>query len=268
MEHIRTALQKAREQQGRPWVEEVLPPPLHAHQIEGDALWSRLPGRRADPVLAGRKRVVTVGRSDPSHTAFDILRTKVLQALRQNKWTSIAITSPTPGCGKTIVGLNLAFSLEHQKDCRTVLVDLDLRRPQVAKTLNMSGPRPLESFLRGEKRIERAFERYGDNLAIAANDRPVRFAAELLQSPETVGILKDMARRLRPDVVIFDLPPMLANDDVMAFVPNVDCAILVVAAEATTMNEADLCERELSQKTNVLGIVLNKCRYMPDKYGY
>lgn len=267
MEHIRTAMQKAREQQGRPWVEQVLPTSVHS-QPEGDTLWSKLPLRKADPVLAARKRLVTVGRSDPSHAAFDILRTKVLQALRQNKWTSIAVTSPTPGCGKTVVGLNLAFSLEHQKDCRTLLVDLDLRRPQVAKTLDIPGPRPLESFLRGEKPIERAFERYGENLAIAANDHPVRFAAELLQAPETAAVLKDMRRKLRPNVVIFDLPPMLSNDDVMAFLPNVDCAILVVAAEATTMNEADLCERELAQKTNVLGIVLNKCRYMPDKYGY
>src|SRR5690606_38826004 len=146
MEHIRTAMQKAREQQGRPWVEQVLPTSVHS-QPEGDTLWSKLPLRKADPVLAARKRLVTVGRSDPSHAAFDILRAKVLQVLRQNKWTSIAVTSPTPGCGKTVVGLNLAFSLEHQKDCRTLLVDLDLRRPQVAKTLDIPGPRPLESFL-------------------------------------------------------------------------------------------------------------------------
>ena len=69
-------------------------------------------------------------------------------------------------------------------------------------------------------------------------------------------------------MVVFDLPPMLASDDVMAFVPNVDCAILVVAAESTTPREADVCERDLSEKTNVVGVVLNKCRYTPDKYGY
>ena len=61
---------------------------------------------------------------------------------------------------------------------------------------------------------------------------------------------------------------MLSSDDVMAFVPNVDCAILVVAAESTTLREADICERDLAEKTNVLGVVLNKCRYTPDKYGY
>lgn len=80
--------------------------------------------------------------------------------------------------------------------------------------------------------------------------------------------MRSLKPKLAPDVVIFDLPPMLANDDVAAFLPNVDCAILVVAAEQTTRAEVDLCERELSQKTNLLGVVLNKCRYAPEKYGY
>jgi len=43
---------------------------------------------------------------------------------------------------------------------------------------------------------------------------------------------------------------------------------LVVAAEYSTATEVDLCEQELAANTNVVGVVLNKCRYTVDKYGY
>jgi hypothetical protein len=66
---------------------------------------------------------------------------------------------------------------------------------------------------------------------------------------------------LRPDIVIYDMPAMLTGDEVLAFLPNVDCVALVAAAEDSTIAEIDACERELSQRTNYLGMILNRCRY-------
>lgn len=77
-----------------------------------------------------------------------------------------------------------------------------------------------------------------------------------------------MQQKMNPDVVLFDMPPMLSNDDVVAFLPNVDCVILIAASEQSTLAEVDICEQELSDRTNVLGVVLNKCRFTPEKYGY
>lgn len=79
-------------------------------------------------------------------------------------------------------------------------------------------------------------------------------------------------RRLRsafqPDVIIYDLPPMMMSDDAMAFLPHMDCMLLVAGAEKTSLDEVDTCERELSENTNLLGVVLNQCRYTSDSYGY
>ncbi|WEX91238.1 CpsD/CapB family tyrosine-protein kinase [Sinorhizobium garamanticum] len=233
-----------------------------------DALWETLPPLRTDARVAAGNRIVTTSRLNPAHAVFDMMRTKLLQQLQQHSWTTVAITSPTPGCGKTFVALNLAFSLANQRECRTVLVDLDLKRPQVAKMLGVSAPSTIESFLKGEREIADAFLRHNDNLAIGANSQAMSFSAELLQSRETVRVLQEMRQRMCPDVVLFDMPPMLSNDDVMAFLPNVDCVILVAAAEQSTLGEVDVCEQELSERTNVLGVVLNKCRFAPEKYGY
>jgi protein-tyrosine kinase len=234
----------------------------------GDDVWAKLPPLNLDKRRIGQRRIVTLDRSDNASFAFDILRTKIFKTLRQHNWTSVAITSPTQGCGKTHVALNLAFSFASLKDCRTVLVDLDLRRPQVGQTLGIEKVRSMERFLKGTSSVEETFVRYGSNLAIGANGEPVSYAAELLQSPSTPPILTNLRDRLKPEIVLFDLPPMLANDDVLAFLPNVDCVVLVAAAEASTLGEVDICERDLSKESNFLGVVLNKCQYPPEEHGY
>ncbi|WP_331376000.1 CpsD/CapB family tyrosine-protein kinase [Sinorhizobium chiapasense] len=255
MEHRKVSLQELRTSE-RP------------NRAGSEPLWEKLPPLRTDVRVAAGNRIVTASRLNPAYAVFDMMRTKLLQQLQQNNWTTVAITSPTPGCGKTFVALNLAFSLANQRECRTVLVDLDLKRPQVAKMLGVEAPSTIETFLKGESELAGVFLRHRDNLAIGANSQAVPFSAELLQSRETGRVLQEMRQRMSPDVVLFDMPPMLSNDDVVAFLPNVDCVILVAAAEQSTLGEVDVCEQELSERTNVLGVVLNKCRFAPEKYGY
>ena len=61
---------------------------------------------------------------------------------------------------------------------------------------------------------------------------------------------------------------MLVADDVIAFLPNMDAVLLVASAGTTTIAEIDQCERTLAEQTNVMGVVLNKCRHMPEGHGY
>ena len=228
-----------------------------------DNAWSSLQELYLNQSVLEENRIVTVNRANPAHTPFDMIRTKVLQSFRQNGWTSVAITSPTQGCGKSTVALNLAFSFANQKDCRTAVIDLDLKEPSIDKLLGMRDAPSMESFLRGDSDMNAVFRRYEKNLAVGANRWPVKYSAELLQSMEAARVIKDMQQTMSPDIVIFDMASMLSRDDVMAVLPMVDCAILVAAAEQSTFEEVDACERDLSDRTNLLGVVLNKCRYSP-----
>jgi Mrp family chromosome partitioning ATPase len=237
-------------------------------QTPDDTSWDSLKVFKPDQKHVAQKRIVTLDRYDQTNFTFDILRTKILKTLRQNNWTTVAITSPKPGCGKTLIALNLAFSFANLRDCRTVLTDLDLRHPQVGRALGIDKSHSIGQLLTGNSTLEETFVRCGDNLAIGANWHPITYAAELLQSPDTPRVLFDIKNRLNPDVMLFDLPPMLVNDDVLSFIPNVDCTILVTAAESSTVAEIDVCERSLKNETNFLGVVLNKCYYGIEKYGY
>lgn len=232
-----------------------------------DARWQALPEFNADRGRLARNRIVAqTGGSEAA--SFDVLRTKILQQARVNGWRRIAITSPTPGCGKSTIALNIGFSLARQHENRTLLLELDLRRPSLMKMLEIQDRRSLAAVLEGEAAFEDCALRLGQGFALAGNARPARNPAELLHSDKVSRALDRIEADYAPDLVVFDMPPLLVSDDTMAFIGNVDAVLLIAAAEATSVKEIDHCERELASQTNVMGVVLNKCRHMGTEYGY
>ena len=77
------------------------------------------------------------------------------------------------------------------------------------------------------------------------------------------GLKKSMGRQ----IIIFDLPPMLASDDFLAFLPQVDCALLVASAGESTVQDIAECER-LIDPEKFLGCVLNKVSAAETAYHY
>jgi protein-tyrosine kinase len=241
-----------------------LPPVAEAH-----ANWDDLPEFKPSAALLRRHRVVTV-KGGKEASEFDAIRTRILQLQRVNGWRRIAVTSPGPGCGKSTLVINLAFSLSRQRDQRTIVCELDLRRPSLSRMLGLRDPQNLAAVLDGREPFAHNALRIGPNLIVATNSKPVQNPSELLQGERAARALDEISARYAPTVMLFDLPPMLAVDDAMAFFSRVDAVILVAAAEQTTIKQIDLCEREIASQTNVMGVVLNKCRYMdPEQsYGY
>jgi len=199
---------------------------------------------------------------------YDMLRARLLRRMRDAGWQRLAVTSPNAGCGKSTLSLNLALSLARQPDLRVILFDCDLRRPGLARMLQLPGQASMADLLNGDADFAEHALRFGTNLAIAPGHRPVAQSSELLRGPQVAATLDRIAAEWAPDVMIFDMPPLQGNDDVLAFIDRVDCAMLVAAAESTTISQIDVCERELSGMTNVVGTVLNKCRYPDSEAGY
>jgi protein-tyrosine kinase len=212
-----------------------------------------------DPTFLEQQRIVSYGMTDPSHVAFNLLRTKIYKAMNANGWKSLAVLSPTLGCGKTTVTLNLAFSMSRQASCRTVVVDLDLKKSGMAKTLGVETRSSIGAYLEGKAEAEDCFIQVTDNLFVGINAKPLKYSSEHLQTERLDELLKGVRDLLRPDVVLFDLPPMLSSDDAIAFLPKVDCSVLVVAAGMSTATQIDECERQAAAAGNYLGVVLNKC---------
>ena len=79
--------------------------------------------------VLSENRLIAGNRSDPRATSFRMLRTQVLHAMRENDWTSLAVTGPSSGIGKSLVATNLAISISLEVNQTVLLVDVDLRRP-------------------------------------------------------------------------------------------------------------------------------------------
>ena len=83
------------------------------------------------------QRIVAYDGKDLRARPFDVLRTEVSRTMDLKGWKTLAVTSPTPGCGKTLTAVNLALSLARQPERQVFLADLDLRKPQVAGYLGV-----------------------------------------------------------------------------------------------------------------------------------
>lgn len=231
--------------------------------------WEALEEIELNPGTLENNRVVSHSKSEPAYLAFDVLRTRILSAFAKHGWSRLAITSPNKSSGKTFVATNLALSLTRQQNQRAVLMDMDLRLPNVAKTFGIPQQEPVQWFLTGDIPPEEYFRRIGTNLAVGLNEKRVSDSPELLLNPSTGAALESMRNLLAPDIEVYDLPPILACDDVMCFLPQVDCVLLVIGGGSTRSEEIVECERILADQTHLLGVLLNKAEDPdPTQYGY
>ncbi len=135
MEKLQAALARAREKRdndGRP-VRRTEPVSRMgsrraARENEIAERWQSLAVMEPEAARLSKSRIYS-GKASSEGQYFDILRTKLLLEMRKNDWTRIAITSPTPACGKTTLACNLIAGLGRQHEIRGMLFDLDLRRP-------------------------------------------------------------------------------------------------------------------------------------------
>lgn len=207
------------------------------------------------------KRRVVTRQARQSATPFDILRTKALLQMRKNGWKRLAITSPMPQSGKTTLACNLALALSRQSDIRSMLFDFDLRDPNVATYFSTNPQNGIGDVMRGLVPFEEQALRYRDNLIVSMALSKEIDPTRILLSEETAHKLDEIQARYEPDVVIYDLPSVLVNDDTRAFLKNADCALIVARANSTQYGQFEICKREVSEQTNLLGVVLNAYRH-------
>jgi Mrp family chromosome partitioning ATPase len=237
-------------------------PPLALRLAPPDParMWESLAPVALDPRhLAGNALFPEPG-DDTAHRAFDVLRTRTAQAMADQGWRRLAVTSPTAGCGKSFVAANLALSLARRPGSRIVLLDADLRRPALADLFGVAEPGPLRAMLAGEQPIESHLRRAGPSLALALNDTPAADAAEVLAAADSAGAIAALVETLAPEMVVLDLPPALVGDDVLAALALFDAVLLVADGTRTTAEDIRRTERLFEGRVPILGVVLNRAQ--------
>ena len=210
---------------------------------------------------AMERQCVLPAVSDPAALrAYKILRTRVLRRLDMNKWTSIAVSGMAVGDGKTLTAINLALALSQDVNTFVFLVDLDLRRPQVANYLGMSFEKGLSDYLLGKAGFDEVvYKMQSDRLGVIPNARAFQHSSEFLNSPRMSELTQALEHEAPRRIIIYDMPPLLASDDVLAFAPQFDSLLLVVS-EGRSGRAMLRGANEVLSEMNLLGVVLNRSK--------
>lgn len=215
-----------------------------------------------------KNRIVAFNKSDPKSMVFDLLRTHILQKMEENGWRTLAITSPTPEAGKTVIAINLAMSIAQQTNKTAMLVDFDLRRPKIGAYLGIPMEKSLNDLLAGTAELADVLVNHDmPRLVLLPTRSPVKNSSETLSSKKIADLIKDLRERYESRIIIFDLPPVLFTDDAIALLPQIDCVLMVVANGMSTRREIEDSIR-LLPADNLIGTILNKAEIEPRAYYY
>lgn len=207
-----------------------------------------------------KNRIVAFNKNSHMSLSFDILRTQIIKKMLKNGWRTMAVTSPIPNCGKTMVSINLAMSIAHHTDRTAMLVDFDLRRPTVAKYLGIPSGASLNDVLSGDASIAESLINPGlDRFVVLPTSQPVKHSSEVLSSRKVANLITEFRDRYEERIVIFDLPPLLGTDDAMTMISQVDCVLVVVGNGMVSKSDLTESMRYVDSE-KLLGTVLNKAK--------
>jgi len=268
MDRIQRALDLAKVQVGRNHAPPPQPPTaLDDPRVERVALnrefglgtvesIARVP---VDWAALKEQRIVATTDPQPAGHAYRMLRTQVLQRARTHGLTTLGVVSAVNGEGKTLTAINLALSLAADPNQTVVLLDLDLRRPAVARTLGLSVDRGLESWFGGDEPIKNMC--YGiegvERLFVMPTLNPVSGSSEVLAGLATRKLFNELKGRDAGRMLLVDLPPVLLSDDALTVAPLLDGVVLVVN-ERRTKREDVIRVVDLMGNTRIVGTVLNR----------
>lgn len=192
----------------------------------------------------------------PRVEAFRVLRTNLQFVDVDRKSKVFVVSSSVPGEGKTTTASNLAITLA-QAGQRVLMVDGDLRRPQIATMFDLEPTVGLTTVLIGGIDLEEAIQ-YGDipNLAFLTSGTIPPNPSELLQS----HAMSELVRTAREefDVILIDAPPLLPVTDAALLATQADGALLVVRHGRTTRDQLrHSTERLAAVDATPLGVVFN-----------
>jgi len=218
------------------------------------------PGAR----FGSKKRVVTIQPGEKSRLVFltetEGLAVEQYKILRHRLVTLhpeggvMLVTSPSPGEGKTLTSVNLAFSLA-EGGKKTCLVDLDFRAPGVGFTLGYEFEEDsIEDVLNGERTIAESVRQLGERPLYVLGVKKCMASPGHFFKPE---ILTPVLNTLRSmfEWVILDFAPVIPMADVAEIAPQADGALLVIRTAKTDKALVGPCLETLGSK--LWGVVMN-----------
>jgi len=251
---VKPILAKARQEKSRP---------SHDYEEMPSFTSIEIPDQSAEGIDASgvsADQIVALKFDDPIANLFRVLRAQILRKLHSLGQRSLGITSARQGEGKTFTAVNLAASIALSQKQPVLLVDLDLKRPNVHNFFQTDQRPGLTDCVSGAARFLDCIRPTGINgLEVLSAGGMIRNSSEALGSPELARGFKGLREASPLLFFVFDLPPVLVGDDVLAVSPELDAILLVVEEGRTKLGEVQRV-LDLIPRDKLVGTVLNKSR--------
>lgn len=187
----------------------------------------------------------------------------------------VLVTSTQPNEGKTFCAVSLALSMATERDLTVLLVDADVAKPDVLRTLGIKGNKGLIDVIENKDMdlSECLLRTNIPNLSILPAGKKHKLTTELLASERMGEIIDQIARRYHDRIVIIDSPPVLASSAASVLALHVGQILFVIEAERTREEELNDALK-LIEKCKNINLLLNKARFTAGKkrfgsyYGY
>jgi protein-tyrosine kinase len=241
--------------------------------MEHSALTFVPPQRRVPPGAPARsfaldreilraRRVVFPDEQSAASDAYRMLRTQLLQRVRQRGSRVIGVASPADGDGKTLTSVNLALALAAEPNQTILLVDMDLRRPSVARVLGIPEERGVDAILQGEAGVDEVLWRpEGRERLVVIPSAPMPGSSSETLAGEVARVfLQEIRTRYADRLIVLDLPPVLLTDDVLMLAPHLDGVLLVISEQRTRREDLQRAQSLLAEVPQ-LGTVLNRATH-------
>lgn len=171
----------------------------------------------------------------------------------------IMVTSARPSEGKTFTAVNLALSIAAEQDKTVLLVDADVLKPNVLRTLNAKAESGLMEYLIGEEDdiSDVLYHTNIDKLKIIPAGRSHHLSTELLASKKMEETISEFSSRYADRVVIIDSPPMLGINESAVLAGFAGQAVMVVEEGKSKLNDIQKAVARLNPEM-AIGFVVNK----------
>lgn len=228
------------------------------------------PGERNRQSLSEGKILIPGGVFTDRQAAerFRILRGQLEQiAIKSNMEARrvFAITSALPGEGKSLVSANLSRALATDPRGKTLLIDCDLRKPNVHRFFNLPQGPGLSDILLAGKSYKNLIVQAEPGLDVLTAGSPVIDSTRTLEQSGTALLLEELKKVYQ--VIILDCPPSLFCADPILMSRLASATILVSRSWKT---EKKLVKEAINAigKKRVAAVVLNDCEDITSHYGY
>ena len=224
-----------------------------------------LPGRQDTESPSGRPGILNMRSIDPFfYELLKGLRAKVEYKMDTLNLRVLAVSSAVAGEGKTLTTIQLAANMASTGRKKVLLVDMDLRKSNIARELGIGSDPGLSEYLSGSVPKEKILRNsVVPGLSVIVGGKTIPSPADMLAGERFLSLLKELRGQF--DLLVLDTPPILPVPDAVTISEQVDAFILLFRFSHTPHQLFRQAIDDLGER-KILGVVLNGEEKKSDKY--